>query len=790
MRHEMVNFITSNLPDFYNFYKILGEAEVGSAQDIFKRQQAAYAKLKTQQKQKTGGDVKITSEANRIVTISRMKQQISGMSAGTVLCIQGSPGQGKTQGINQVFQSQSKKYGKTAVLSTQLFDQLAQDYGDDDEGFGMDLKKLCKIITSGNKTPKETGALHVDAASQDIKNAAHLFNLLRVLIKGQRGYYSNQVADFFEKYIINKYYIYNEFSPDEDTETLAGMSSLLADENPLDGSRDSYSAAIKGRKWYPFMILNSDGAMFFDEITRFPPKTRGSLITFLTTDDGHGNRMLLQQYPVSGHLRIVAAGNFKNTAEAQALPKALQGRMEFRDLNVTPDDFYEFFTKKFSKFSNISSIPESAIPDVWSELREDLLSLESDELSPEQQRREQMVKRLLDRFSTVEKIDPNIFRTAATMAFDKFKWLVYNRPQLFMEDKSFPLSYEQEGEEQEGEDLSLTRKGFYNIKQDPSQKDRIDTARGILKSMMDDEASLSENPEEDEKACVRHYSQNRLLLRSFVMYFIPMEYVMQLRIQAAMSDEEGGEEGFPHAREYNDLYRNSLQGARELGSQRWAQSVTDVFENFHYSNQTFRNLVSRASKEIQDPASLFGSEDTGAYSQAFSKDDALAKGKINELGGLKFQEFIREYRSTEQFTEDSPCLMDFAILVNSLKYYFETKTVNTAIQSRFKGMISEMKGTTDESKKKYVEFMLDYAFNFRPKDAFFLFTKIMFLNSKVDRTQKADFEDFLRSLQSRENYVTDEEIAAAELEVPIEKRPKGVNKPVEGVQQSKVQKAL
>ena len=77
---------------------------------------------------------------------------------------------------------------------------------------------------------------------------------------------------------------------------------------------------------------------------------------------------------------------------------------------------------------------------------------------------------------------------------------------------------------------------------------------------------------------------------------------MQLRLHAATSDDEGNEEGFPHAREYNDLYRNSLQGARELGSQRWAQSVTDVFENFHYSNQTFRNLVSRAAKEIQDPA--------------------------------------------------------------------------------------------------------------------------------------------------------------------------------------------
>jgi hypothetical protein len=422
-------------------------------------------------------------------------------------------------------------------------------------------------------------------------------------------------------------------------------------------------------------------------------------------------------------------------------------------------------------------------------LREDLLSLESDELSPEQKRREQMVKNLLDRFSNVEKIDPNVFRTAATMAFDKFKWLIYNRPQLFMEDKSFPLSFEQEGEEQEGEDLSLTRKGFYNIRQDPSQKDRIDAARGILRSMMDDEASLSENPEEDEKACVRHYSQNRLLMRSFVMYFIPMEYVMQLRIQAAMS-EEGDEEGFPHAREYNDLYRNSLQGARELGSQRWAQSVTDVFENFQYSNQTFRNLVSRAAKEISDPSSLFGAEDTGKYAEAFPKDDALAKGKIHELGGLKFQEFIREYRSTDQFSEDSECVLDFAILVNSLKYYFETKAVNTAIQSRFKGMIAEMKGNTEESKKKYVEFMLDYAFNFRPKDAFFLFTKIMFLNSKVDRTQKAEFENFLRSLQSRENYVTDEEIAAAELEVPIEKRPKGVNKPAEDEQKSNLTKSI
>jgi hypothetical protein len=86
--------------------------------------------------------------------------------------------------------------------------------------------------------------------------------------------------------------------------------------------------------------------------------------------------------------------------------------------------------------------------------------------------------------------------------------------------------------------------------------------------------------------------------------------------------------------------------------------------------------------------------------------------------------------------------------------------------------------------------MLDYAFNFRPKDAFFLFTKIMFLNSKVDRTQKAEFENFLRSLQSRENYVTDEEIAAAELEVPIEKRPKGVNKPAEDEQKSNLTKSI
>jgi len=282
------------------------------------------------------------------------------------------------------------------------------------------------------------------------------------------------------------------------------------------------------------------------------------------------------------------------------------------------------------------------------------------------------------------------------------------------------------------------------------------------------------------------------LLRSFVMYFIPMEYVMQLRIQAAMSDEENGEEGFPHAREYNDLYRNSLQGARELGSQRWAQSVTDVFENFQYSNQTFRNLVSRAAKEIENPSSLFGEEDTKAYEGQFPKNiaDPLAKGKISELGGLKFQEFIREYRSTEQFTEDSPCLMDFAILVNTLRHYFETGTVNVAIQSRFKGLISEMKGTTDESKKKYVEFMLDYAFNFRPKDAFFLFAKIMFLNSKVDRTQKSEFEDFLRSLQSRENYVSDEEIAAAELEVTIQKRPKGVNKPITNTQKTKVAEEL
>ena len=43
------------------------------------------------------------------------------------------------------------------------------------------LKRLAKTIISGDKTPKENESVYVDASSQDIKNAQHIFNLFRIL---------------------------------------------------------------------------------------------------------------------------------------------------------------------------------------------------------------------------------------------------------------------------------------------------------------------------------------------------------------------------------------------------------------------------------------------------------------------------------------------------------------------------------------------------------------------------------------------------------------------------------
>jgi hypothetical protein len=765
MIFERFNISPSNLPDFYNFYKILNEVDL-SKQEEEERESDVF---------NIPRDAKV-SVADLIISLNEMKDQIKLTTPDQIICIKGAAGQGKTEGVIQTFEEIAASKNKKIIKTTSFWGEFAGDHAEDKQ-FEIDFKQLAAKIAFGDveKTPKENPKL-ADLKMANIKSADTVFNLLRILIAEQYNpAYTHEIKDFFEKYITKKYYVYAEMEPGEDVETFIGLPSLISTENPYTGSKDVYEISIKGAKWYPLMIFGMEGGIFFDEITRYRQDVLDSFTTFFTSDNPKdpGGKMLLQKFPVSSKVKIVCAGNFGKGYNVSTLDQAMQGRMIFLDLNVTPDDFYSYVLKTFDRYesSNVDELPDEFIPKKWDELGAKI----------------KLLSRNLNRLQTSSDalhefqlpIDPELYKTAAAVAFDKFKWIIRTRPELFMEDKNYSLSlikHEENKSETAGRANPLLQRGYYNIAKNPEALAQRKQQKNVLSNLF----SVSEIDAQRQTASEEAYklvSQNRQMFAAFARFFIPAQYAKTALIEARKKNLD------VDVKYYTTLFNSSIRAAKAQGSPDWMQAVSDVLEKKGiYTAETFRSVISRYNVPPENAQSLFDKvEPYEPTEEHFPKKGDEVDFKKTILGGLQYEELIREYKLSNNFNEDSKFVMDFCILMNSLKYYFNEKSslANDTIKSTRMGLISKIKGDSDESKKKFVEFMLDYCFMYRPKDAAFVLLRVMDLTVHIDAQQRRVFESFTKQLSTRQNHITDEEIAAAEFKVKAQKRDKTPVKPQE-----------
>jgi hypothetical protein len=690
-----IKFECSNIPTFYDFYKLLGEAPVFNPKRFGKPLPSSMAEANLE-----------SSIARSLVSASELKKILSHMSPQNNLMVKGSPGQGKSTIIKEYFKTLAETSGlQFADGSEDFYAKLVTEYRDD-ERFKTDVKK---VLSSAYEEAQDDVALENINALQ-LKTISGMETAIRSLVKLPLD---NQVQSFFDRYINNKFFIYNVISDRNERDYFAGQSNITGERSTIDKSASYYGISVN-KAWAPYFISKIKGALFIDEVTRIAYSMPEALnaISLLLTERVLGNTR------ISDNIFAVAAGNFSRSEQGKFTANvgdAFKQRFSPVELSVTVDDFYEYLKSKYSKYKKMNA-SEIKIPKNWN-----LTELGNDNIEPE------------------------IFLQAGKAAYEVLEYLLTTKPELFLEDKR--LTIETDTSSPRYARQKLTRKGVERIKQDPSQAGRV---KGDTYLQRRGDVGAIGGDEEAEVEMAKLESANRMIEKS--MGEMELIAACYFHIKAAQAEDENDTEAMY---EYQDRYKRVLTLLYGKGSPSWQLAIDKIFIEGDYNPLTFRALISRQYKQI-DASKLQDVFSTKTWEKQLSPEYAG-----ENLPDIDYEDFKASYNSDSNSRET---IMDFAILIKSYKQYFEKNSQLSNIKRGFIVMMDDIRGNTDESKKKYISFVLDYCFKYRPEDAMFLLKNLM---NRLPKAGEEGAEEFTADLQGalsgRKNGISDAEIAQAEL---------------------------
>ena len=689
-----VRFESSNIPTFYEFYKLLGEASPFNPKQFGRSIPSGM------------GEANLASSiARSLVSASELKTLLGQMSPQNNLMVKGSPGQGKSTIIKQYFKSLASQSGlEFADGSNDFFVKLVKEYGDD-ENFKSDVRKVLASAFENNEdeTPLE------NIKMLQLKTISGMEAAIRALV---RMPVDDTVQSFFDRYINNKFFIFNVLSDRNERDFFAGQSNITGERSPIDKSSAYYGISVN-KAWSPYFISKINGALFIDEVTRMAYSMPEALnaVSLLLTEREVGNSK------VSDNIFAVAAGNFSKSELGKFTANvgdAFKQRFTPVELSVTVDDYYDYLKNKYSVYKTMDA-SKIKVPKNWTG-------------------------------TTLGKteIEPETFLQAGRAAYEVLEYLITTKPELFLEDKR--LNIETDKSSPRYGQQKLTRKGVEKIKQDPSERERV---KGDYLQRRSDIGAVG-GDEDAEIEMAKLESANRMIEKSIgEMELIGACYY---QIKAGQAKEQGDSGAMNQFLNRSNSFLQTLVGK---GSPSWRLAIDKIFIEGDYNPLTFRNLISRQYKKIDD------SKLTDVFSTKTWEKQLDPEYAGENLPDITYEDFEASYNSDSTSMET---MMDFAILVSSYKQYFKSSPELSNIKRGFISMMDNIRGSSDESKKKYITFVLDYCFKHRPSDAMFLLKGLMNRLPKAGEEGAEEFNNqMLQVLQGRKNGISDAQIAQAEM---------------------------
>jgi hypothetical protein len=689
-----IRFESNNIPTFYEFYKLLGEASPFNPKQFGRSMPSGM------------GEANLASSiARSLVSASELKTLLGQMSPQNNLMVKGSPGQGKSTIIKQYFKTLAAQSGlEFADGSNDFFVKLVREYGDD-ERFKSDVRK---VLSSAYEGSRDEGPLESINALQ-LKTISGMEAAIRSLV---RMPVDDMIQSFFDRYINNKFFIFNVLSDRNERDFFAGQSNITGERSPIDRSSGYYGISVN-KAWSPYFISKINGALFIDEVTRMAYSMPEALnaVSLLLTEREVGNSK------VSDNIFAVAAGNFSKAELGKFTANvgdAFKQRFTPVELSVTVDDYYDYLKSKYSMYKTMDA-SKIKIPKNWTGT-----SLGQSEIESE------------------------TFLQAGKAAYEVLEYLITTKPELFLEDKR--ISIESDKTSPRYAQQKLTRKGIEKIKQDPSEKERI---KGDYLQRRSDVGAVG-GDEDAEIEMAKLESANRMIEKSIgEMELIGACYY---QIKAGQAKQEGDSTAMNQFLGRSNSFLQTLVGK---GSPSWRLAIDKIFIEGDYNPLTFRNLISRQYKQI-DQNKLADVFSTKSWEKQLSPEYSG-----ENLPDITYEDFEASYNADSTSKET---IMDFAILVNSYKQYYKSSPELSNIKRGFISMMDNIRGNTDDSKKKYITFVLDYCFKYRPSDAIFLLKGLLNRLPKAGEEGAEEFNSQLVEIVGkRKNQISDAQIAQAEM---------------------------
>ena len=686
-----IKFDFSNIPTFYEFYKLLGEAS------LFNPKEDAVSKVGDNKE-----DTLTHSIVRTLISAAELQTQLKQRSPnGKALLVKGSPGQGKTTIIQKYYETLARESGLEFTTSTDdFFNKLLIKYRND-ENFKTDVRE----ILSSQYEDSDENTLET-IRNLPLKTITGIQTAIRALIKMP---VDETLQSFFDRYINDHFFIFNITSDRNERDFFSGQSNITGERSPIDKSSKFYSVSLN-TIWTPYLISGINGALFVDEITRIAnqmPEALNALALLITERQVASSK-------ISDNIFIVSAGNF-GKAEMDEYTKpigdALLQRFDTFELSVTVDDFYDYIQKKYSIYKN-KDASKIQIPKNFSKTK-----------------------------LGKQEIKPDIYLESGKCAYEIFEYLITTQPELFLEDKRINLA---DKSSPKYEKQRYTRTGIENIKKtEPNRVLDSDYLERRSEVNTDGETTQSASRE-----AIKLESSNRLLEQSFQDIIC----VIYNHIESISAKNENNLDAYS---KFKNEKEEAMKRAAGAGSPAWGSAIYDIFKYGNYNPITFRNIISRQYKKVnvEKLAEVFSAKKWTSH----LKSDYQGQ----DLGAVDFEPFKDSY-NIDSTSIDT--IMDFCIIINSFRHYFGNSgsTISNA-NKRFIVLMDDIKGNTDESKKKYITFILDYCFKYRPSDGIFLLRD---LTNKIPKTG-ADGDEFTEELQNvlrgRKNGISDAQIAQAEM---------------------------
>ena len=692
-----VRFESSNIPTFYEFYKLLGEASPFNPKQFGRSIPAGM------------GEANLASSiARSLVSASELKTLLGKMSPQNNLMVKGSPGQGKSTIITQYFKTLASESNLEFAESTEdFFIKLVNRYRND-ENFKSEIRE---ILLSQYEDISDENIIE-NIKNLPLKTVEGMQTAIRALVKIP---VDDTLQSFFDRYINSKFFIFNVTSDRDERDFFSGQSNITGERSRIDKSSKYYSISVNS-SWCPYFISKINGALFIDEVTRmaFSMPEALNAVSLLLTERKVGSSK------ISDNIFAVAAGNFSKAELGKFTANvgdAFKQRFTPVELSVTVDDFYDYLKSKYSVYKTMDA-SKIHIPKNWKNV-EGLGEIEID--------------------------SPETFLQAGKAAYEILEYLITTKPELFLEDKRVAIESNEKSPRYKQQ--RLTRRGVEIIKKDPSEKDRV---KGNYLQKKSDIGAVG-GDEDAEIEMMKLESANRMIEKG--MGSLELIGACYYQIKAGEARQQGDSDSEAKFLDESDGHVQLLIGK---GSPTWRLAIDKIFFEGDYSPLTFRNLISRQYKKID------GSKLADVFSSKTWEKQLDPEYKGEGLPDMEYDDFETSYNSDSTSMDT---MMDFSILVNSYKQYFGGKEINSNQKRQFVTMMYNIKGSSDESKKKYITFVLDYCFKYRPSDAMFLLGRLMNrlpLSGKEEGAEEFNSQ-LLKVLQGRKNGISDAQIAQAEM---------------------------